>query len=89
MIPHVHNIFTDDVIIACFPTGTVPHVRKPAINSAVRNRQKTPPLVRLNAHSSWERKIIVNLIVGVDVKGRQQHVLNARGVGIVLAVALV
>ena len=90
MIPHVHNIFTDDVIIACFPTGTVSHVRKPAINCATRRCQKKrPPLVRLNAHSSWERKLTVNLIVGVDVKGRQQHVLNARGVGIVLAVALV
>lgn len=51
--------------------------------------KKTPPLVRLNAHSSWERKLTVNLIVGVDVKGRQQHVLNARSVGIVLAVTLV
>ena len=51
--------------------------------------KKTPPLMRLNAHSSWERWIIVNLIVGVDVKGRQQHVLNARSIGIVLAVALI
>ena len=51
--------------------------------------KKKPPLVRLNAHSSWERKLTVNLIVGVDVKGRQQHVLNARSVGIVLAVTLV
>ncbi len=51
--------------------------------------KKTPPLMRRNAHLSWERWVTFSLIVGVDVKGRQQHVLNARSVGIVLAVTLV
>lgn len=51
--------------------------------------KKTSPLMRFHAHLSWERWVTFSLIVGVDVKGRQQHILNARGVGIVLAVALV
>lgn len=60
----------------------------PSIKSSVTVK-KTSPLMRRNAHLSWERWVTFSLIVGVDVKGRQQHVLNARGVGIVLAVALV